>query len=711
MKDADSLAFPEDMQQDIPQDDLNEVVVSDLIGIIQKRFTLASQARLNHEERMIQAYNNFRGLYGKSEKFRRSEKSRIFVKATKTKVLAGYGQVVDIIMGDDKFPIGIAPTLIPEGADDIAHVAPQGAPEQEEDFQTSATIYDVGYAGDGRELPPGTTFGSQLKKLLSVPFSKKEQMLRPGPAPSPEIATIRPADEAAYRMEKLIQDQLIESDSTTELSNALFEMVMLGTGIIKGPFTFTKTLHKWVKGEDGKRTYQPCNTKVPRIEFVSVWDAYPDPNATCKKELSYFIHRHRLNDSQLRGLTRMPQFRKEEIMAAMIDGPNYTKQSYEDSLYSSLEENGGRDFSDRFEVLEYWGVMGVKEAKDMGLRVEGKDEMDEIQINAWVCGNRLLRLVLNPFTPSRIPYHIFNYERNPYSIFGIGIPENMSDSQQIMNGHARMAVDNLALAGGLVFDIDETQLVPGQDTEIYNGKIFWRQAGSPGQAVHGIKFPNTAVENMMMFDKFRQIADEETGLPSYSHGQTGVTGMTRTASGMSMLMGAASLSIKTVIKNLDHQLFKPLGEDFFHWNMQFFEGDLDIHGDLEVRATGTNSLMQKEVRSQRLTMFLQTAMNPAAAPFIKIPYIIEELAKSLDLDKDKILNSTEEARAFAQIIGMQNSGQAASQATPGLNQEPAGVGGPPGVSPVGGAEGSTGTGDGTIGTGIVPQPGEDEFPA
>ena len=49
-------------------------------------------------------------------------------------------------------------------------------------------------------------------------------------------------------------------------------------------------------------------------------------------------------------------------------------------------------------------------------------------------------------------------------------------------------------------------------------------------------------------------------------------------------------------------------------------------GDLEVRATGTNSLMQKEVRSQRLTMFLQTAQNPAVAPFIKMSKLISELA-------------------------------------------------------------------------------------
>ena len=112
-------------------------------------------------------------------------------------------------------------------------------------------------------------------------------------------------------------------------------------------------------------------------------------------------------------------------------------------------------------------------------------------------------------------------------------------------------------------------LVPGQDMKVFPGKIFRRQSGQTGQAVHGVKFPNTAYENLQMFDKFRQLADEATGIPSYSHGATGVQSTTRTASGMSMLMGAAALSIKTVIKNIDDYLLKPLGESLFYWNMQF----------------------------------------------------------------------------------------------------------------------------------------------
>jgi hypothetical protein len=176
-----------------------------------------------------------------------------------------------------------------------------------------------------------------------------------------------------------------------------------------------------------------------------------------------------------------------------------------------------------------------------------------------------------------------------------------------------------------------------------------------------------------------------------------------------MLLGASSLNIKTVVKNLDDFLLRPMGEAFFQWNMQFFEGSLDVKGDLEVKATGTNSLMQKEVRSQRLTMFLQTAQSPAIAPFVKISKLISELAYSLDLDPDEILNDPEEAAMMAQIIGMQNVGQTTGEETQPLGGQQGAMGSLAGVPVTPQELGPTGTGGGNIGIGNVPAAGETTF--
>ena len=691
-----------------------------LVGTILDRFYKAEDARRSDERRWLRAYENYRGLYGKTVKFRESEKSRIFVKITKTKVLAAFGQLVDVIFGTGKFPIGIAETKLPEGEKENAYLdienptpglesgeIPDNLGNRLEDAPVES-IYDVGFEGDGKTLKPGATLGTGFFEDSIENQLDAEGLLQEGLTPNPQIPEISPAAKAARRMEKLIHDQIEESNGSSEIRNALLESALLGTGIVKGPFNFNKTLNKWNYNEEGERKYSPLEVRVPRIEFVSCWDFYPDPAATNIEECEYVIHRHKMNRSQLRQLRNMPFFDKEAIRECLRLGANYEEKSFEAQLKddSTVDE----EYSSNFEVLEYWGIMDAEYAREVGIDLpKSVDDLDEIQINAWICGNKLLRAVINPFTPYRIPYNAFPYERNPYNFFGIGIAENMDDSQQIMNGHARMAIDNLALAGSLVFDVDESALVGGQNMEIYPGKIFRRQAGVPGQSIYGLKFPNTAPENMMMFDRFRQLADEQTGIPSYSHGQTGVQSMTRTASGMSMLLGAASLNIKTVIKNLDDFLLKPLGEAYFQWNMQFFEGNVDVVGDLEVKATGTNSLMQKEVRSQRLTMFLQTAQNPTIAPFVKVSKLISELAYSLDLDPDEILNNPEEAAMMASIIGMQNAGQnTGEEAQPG-GQQPAGMGGAGGVPQGPQNVGVTGTGGGNIGIGNVPVAGEDSF--
>ena len=688
-----------------------------LVGVVKDRFKVAEDARMLDERRWIKSFENYRGLYGKKIRFRESEKSRVFVKITKTKVLAAFGQLVDVVFGTGKFPIGISETKIPEGELENAHLDTQNPVpgiETTPEIQTEETVeepmdnpYDVGYEGDGKVLRPGATLGKGLFEESLENQADEAGLLAEGFVPIPQIPELSPAQRAARRMEKLIHDQIEESNGSSEIRNALLESALLGTGVIKGPFNFNKTLNRWTN-EEGERQYKPLEVRVPRIEFVSLWDFFPDPSATNIDECEYIIHRHKMNRSQFRALKNLPYFDKDAIRECLMMGPNYEEKYYENQLRDSEHTEGAENTN--YEVLEYWGVMDAQSAREAGIELsDDVDELDELQINTWITGNKVLRVVVNPFSPHRLPYHAFPYERNPYNFFGIGIAENMDDSQQIMNGHARMAIDNLALSGSLVFDVDESALVGGQSMEIYPGKIFRRQAGMPGQAIHGLKFPNTANENMMMFDRFRQLADEQTGLPSYSHGQTGVQSMTRTASGMSMLLGAASLNIKTVVKNLDDFLLKPLGEAYFQWNMQFFEGSLDVKGDLEVSATGTNSLMQKEVRSQRLTTFLQTVQNPAIAPFVKISKLISELAYSLDLDPDEVLNDQEEAAIAAQIIGLQNAGQNIGEEAEAVGQQPSPMGSPEGT-PAGPQDlGVTGTGGGNIGTGNVPQSGESEF--
>ena len=675
-----------------------------LAGHIRSKFEDAENGRRVHEKRWLQAYKNFRGIYDSTTQYRDSERSQVFIKITKTKVLAAYGQLSDILFSNKKFPIVVEPTPVPEGIAEFAHEkTPIDDIVQEDPY---------GFEGDNRELLAGALQATekQTNNVLGGLAGEYEGVpLVEGPSNLGE-PQITPAKDTALRLEKIIHDQLIDTNAVTVFRNAIFESALLGTGIIKGPLNFYKRVHKWSPDEEtGQRSYEPYEKNVPRIETVSCWDFHPDPAATSIEDCEYVIQRHRLNKQQLRALIKRPHFDAAAIEEALYNGPNYSDKYYEDTIRD--DETQPNTSENRYEVLEYWGVLDAKFARDVGLEIdESMSEFDQVQINAWVTGNCVLRCVLNPFKPARIPYQVFPYEVNPYQLWGIGVAENMEDAQLLMNGHVRMAIDNLALAGNLVFDVDEASLVPGQNMDIFPGKIFRRQSGVTGTAINGLKFPNTAGENLQMYQISRQLADEETGLPSIMHGQTGVSGTGRTASGLSMLLGGASVSLKTVVKNVDDYLLKPIGEAYFQWNMQFNGEAPDAIGDLEIKPRGTSAVMQKEVRSQRLTALLQTVANPMLAPFIKLPNLMRELAISQDIDPDSLVNDLNDAKIYAKLLqGLQNAQQQTSPDGQPPSQQPTGMAGNEGVPQQPSPIDRSGVGDGTIGTGDVPSAGEAGF--
>ena len=672
--------------EDSDETEQTDYKVSNIVDHVMSSFKKSEDYRYEDELRWVRAYRNYRGLYGPDVQFTEAEKSRVFIKITKTKTLAAYGQIVDVLFAGNKFPISIEPTELPEGvAKDVSF-----DPKEPEELRNepSEVQSPYGYSGDGKDLPKGATVQNLQDRLgpLSEDLGSIEN-LKEEAGKTPSSVTFSPAMIAAKSMEKQIVDQLQESDANKHLRSTAFEMALFGTGVMKGPFAIDKEYPNW--DEDGE--YNPIFKTIPQVNNVSVWNFYPDPDSTNINQAQYVIERHKMSRTELRSLKRRPYFRENVIEEVIAGGENYVKKYWEDDLTDYNQEN----YIDRFEVLEYWGIIDVAmiEEQDIDIPKELK-EFTEIQANIWVCNGKLLRVVLNPFKPAKIPYMAAPYELNPYSFFGVGLAENMDDTQTLMNGFMRMAVDNAVLSGNLLIEVDETNLVPGQDLSVYPGKVFRRQGGAPGQAIFGTKFPNVSNENMQLFDKARQLADESTGMPSFAHGQTGVSGVGRTASGISMLMNAASGSIKTVIKNVDDYLLKPLGEGLFRFNMQF-NFNPEIKGDLEVIARGTESLMANEVRSQRLMSFLQVASNPSLAPFAKFDYIIREIAKAMDLDPAKVTNDMREAVIQAELLKDFRGQQPQEQAPPP----------PAGANPLD----PTGAGGGTIGTGQAPIPGEEGF--
>ena len=155
--DDDSIAL-EDVEESITAD----VNVSGVIPFVMDRYQRAEDYRNNDEERWLRSYRNYRGLYGSDVQFTEAEKSRVFIKITKTKTLAAYGQIVDVLFAGNKFPISIEPTVLPEGVAKDVSFDPK-MPEQLQQGNEMDSPY--GFEGDGQDLPAGATEKDLLERL------------------------------------------------------------------------------------------------------------------------------------------------------------------------------------------------------------------------------------------------------------------------------------------------------------------------------------------------------------------------------------------------------------------------------------------------------------------------------------------------------------------------------------------------------------------
>jgi len=141
---------------------------SDVVSFVQGRFKRAEDVRQQDEQRWLKAYRNYRGLYGPDVQFTETEKSRVFVKVTKTKTLAAYGQIIDVLFGNAAFPLTVNPTMLPDGVAESVHInidpnAEKGQDQLRQAFEDKPSEPFL-FTPDGK-LQPGETLQDLQNRL------------------------------------------------------------------------------------------------------------------------------------------------------------------------------------------------------------------------------------------------------------------------------------------------------------------------------------------------------------------------------------------------------------------------------------------------------------------------------------------------------------------------------------------------------------------
>lgn len=445
---------------------------------------------------------------------------------------------------------------------------------------------------------------------------------------------------ACEAMTTAIEDQLVALPGRMSYRQCLDHMagqaVRYGTGVFKGPLVEERTRKAYKPNpQTGKWEMQDVSDGLwPYYEWVPIWQIFPDMSAIDKSQLRYVWQEHLMTAKDLQGLLSQQYFNGDKIKAYIVahkDG-DAQPRDYETEI-RSLSEDGSAtlDLKGRFRVLERWGYLTGHELADAGVDIAEEQMGQVFSSNLWLLGDNVIKAVLNPLDGIDLPYYFFYYHKDESSFFGEGVPSAMRDCQHGVNASARLLIDNAAIASGPQIGINTRALAEGEDpTAVFPWKVWmFRSSEDLQQAMHVWDLPMHTADLLNLLQMFQNFTDEVT-TPRYMHGDEKVSGAGSTMGGLSMLMGAASIPLKDMVKQFDDNVTSPFITAMYRWNMQWSENEA-LKGDYDVKAMGSTSLIAKEVRAQQYQTVFGVTADPRFVGRVKDDELLEAYFRDVDM--------------------------------------------------------------------------------
>ena len=628
---SEDLQYDLAAQEAFSQEGAQEKAVLESIGTrLLFEFAKAVEDRRPTEERWLKDLRQYKGQYDPEVLAKIGPKrSKTFVRKTRVKVKTLDARVEDLL-----FPMGttknwsIKNTPVPSVPDDVRK-------------QVTQQLTQMLLSQAAQQQQPG-----------------QPQAQRP-PTPTKEMvdaALLEICKQAAKKMALVIEDQLTEVNYRKICKQAIHSGNLFGTGILKGPLV-EKRIRSTFVHENGKWVEKSETYIVPFIDFVPLWRWYPDMGADELSKCRFAWERHQMTFADLSDLSTRKTFDKVKIIEYLKSHPRgEVTVRYIDNELKILGERtsnqGGTD--GKYEVLERWGWLTGQDLKEAGLEIQTDRLHESFFSNIWMLPNgTVIKAVLQPLNGVTWPYHLYYFDKDETSIFADGMAAVMRDDQTTINAAHRLMLDNAALTAGAMLEVSTRLLSNMDNTDIEPWKVFNRNAESPGtRAVNVLEIPSKLAELGNIADRFEDNCDEVSAIPRYMTGENVSSGAAGTSSGMSMLMGAVNIMVKDQIGNWDEGVTISFFRGLYRWNMQFHP-DHSIKGDFDVMATGSASLVAREVRAQQLDQFSAMVANPMDAPFIKRANLLRQRAEAHELadvvkTEDEVESETNNELAQAQ---------------------------------------------------------------
>ena len=233
----------------------------------------------------------------------------------------------------------------------------------------------------------------------SLVAKRLAQMAQGQPVP-PEVvdeAILKMAKEAAKKMAKVIDDQLVEARYKDVAIKTVHSGHLYGTGVMKGPLVERKIRTRFV--QQGNSWIAKSETYVvPFVDYVPLWRFYPDMSATELDQCRYAYERHQMTKADLVDLSQRKSFNKERIVNYIKSNPaGEVKLRYFDNELRVIGERNSTqgNKAGTYEVLERWGWVDGLSLKDAGVNVPDNRTHETFFSNLWLLHDgKIIKAVL-----------------------------------------------------------------------------------------------------------------------------------------------------------------------------------------------------------------------------------------------------------------------------------------------------------------------------
>jgi hypothetical protein len=577
------------------------------------------------EEQMTASYDAYKGRYNSAvlKRWKKLEgyewRSRVFVRATKMKCVAWRSTVDDIYFQSGGIPWDLEPTPYAEAA-------------------------------RGMPLPQ-------------------------------EIAR-----ERCDNMKMLIDDSLTEAKGDRVIRQSFVELPIYGWSWLKGPILRKIKRLRYnfdVPGNSLQLKYPPEmlmqygrhmpqieEYMAPVIETPSVWWVFWDLEDENPQTGQGIVDR---------------RWYSEGMLAQLKDKKGYDSGKIDELIKKYGKKKRGKrglagggdpwrenvpDINRVFAIGEWYGRIDAKYVKEE----DKKDFMqgNEIEVVATFGAIGESKdakdfVLIKPPKINRMPMQLrplwmAQCEEGPHEPAGVGVAENIRDSQEMINSMTRIFIDNLALSSNVISIRKADALAPGEDMGLYPGaeKFVSENVDDVRKAIMFAEIPNVGAQLLPGLNLFERYMDEESNIPRILQGETARFNP-KTAYEMSQLLQAANKAIGTSIKNIDDNQLERVIEAYY-WYFMDTSDDEEIKGDFNCKAGGFNSFTETIDKGNRAAQVLTFALsNQLILLATNIEPVYRDFLKSRGYDPKDVMKTEEQIK---QTLAAMENLQAGMGGTP-----------------------------------------------